>query len=769
MRDLRVLVLAAIIAVPTRALADDVLHPGTVNLDRPTLVTLGVQLLISGDDDRDARVTVRYRASGSPDWNVGMDLFRVDPASVVGRIVPAQFAGSIFDLKPATTYEVELHATDPDGPVDQTLMVEATTRALPADPVSPTVRNVSDAASLQAALDAAAPGDVISLADGTYAGPFEIAASGTAENPIVIRGASQAGTVLDGHGCDCNLLEIDGSFVHVERLTLQNGLRGLRFKTAGTQGNVARRVHIRDVTIGVIGDPDQQDFYLCDNVLEGRLVWPHVYSDDGGRHANDDGINVAGFGHVVCDNRLVGFGDALKVEQDGSRGDDFYGNEVLSAYDNGIELDTSEGNTRAFRNRFTNTFVPISFQPIFGGPVYALRNVVVNVTEDQLKFYSLQTDPPEEPNGVLVLNNTFVSPAEALYMGSRATSHHFVLLNNLFVGPSPAAGPVASWSGPMDDGKLDYDGWFPDGTFDFHAAGSWSSFAAMQAAGIVESHGTLVAPGMFASGFVPPATYRTTVAPQDLTLASGSNAIDAAVVIANLTDRITGAGADLGALEAGCPLPLFGVRPAGIDETNEPTGCTGPTVTTTSSTSTTTTTLPWVLIRTAKMSLRDDAANPARRRIVFKSSSRHDPAASRIVPPPAGGGGDPSVGGATLTVYNATGSGESVVVTLPASTPLASWSPVRGGYRFRGRDPNGPISSVTVRADRISVKGGNAPWGYTLDAPSQGAIALRLALGSDRPWCTAAPARSGSASFDTVGRFVAEPNTPPPASCPPVP
>ena len=109
----------------------------------------------------------------------------------------------------------------------------------------------------------------ISLADGTYAGPFEIAASGTAENPIVIRGASQAGTVLDGHGCDCNLLEIDGSFVHVERLTLQNGLRGLRFKTAGTQGNVARRVHIRDVTIGVIGDPDQQDFYLCDNVLEG--------------------------------------------------------------------------------------------------------------------------------------------------------------------------------------------------------------------------------------------------------------------------------------------------------------------------------------------------------------------------------------------------------------------------------------------------------------------------------------------------------------------
>src|SRR5206468_5634689 len=262
---------------------------------------------------------------------------------------------------------------------------------------------------------------------------------------------------------------------------LQDARRGPRFKSAGIGADVVRRVHRRGVTGGREGEPDQQDFTVCDNVLEGRLAWPFVYADDGGHHSgSNDGINVKGNGHVVCNNRIVGFGDAMKVEQAGARADDFYGNETLSAYDNAIELDTSEGNTRAFRNRFTNSFVPISFQPTYGGPVYALRNVVVNVTEDQLKFYSLQTDPPEEPNGVLVLNNTFVSPAEALYMGSRATSHHFVLLNNLFVGPSPAAGPVASWSGPMDDGKLDYDGWFPDGTFDFHAAGSWSSFAAMQ-------------------------------------------------------------------------------------------------------------------------------------------------------------------------------------------------------------------------------------------------------------------------------------------------
>src|SRR5437867_5508536 len=104
MRDLRVLVLAAIIAVPTRALADDVLHPGSVNLDRPTLVTLGVQLLVSGDDDHDAQVTVRYRVAGTPDWRDAIPLFRVHPESVVGRTVLEQFAGSLFDLSPASTY-----------------------------------------------------------------------------------------------------------------------------------------------------------------------------------------------------------------------------------------------------------------------------------------------------------------------------------------------------------------------------------------------------------------------------------------------------------------------------------------------------------------------------------------------------------------------------------------------------------------------------------------------------------------------------------------
>src|SRR5690242_6522017 len=110
----------ALVGTVRLAFADDVLHPGAANVDRPTVVALSVQLFVSGDDNLNGAVAVRFRQTGSTDWRDAMPLFRVHPESVVGRTVPEQFAGSIFDLSPGTTYDVELHATDPDGAVDQT-------------------------------------------------------------------------------------------------------------------------------------------------------------------------------------------------------------------------------------------------------------------------------------------------------------------------------------------------------------------------------------------------------------------------------------------------------------------------------------------------------------------------------------------------------------------------------------------------------------------------------------------------------------------------
>src|SRR5258707_3557057 len=109
------IVILSCLVSPLLALADNVVHPGSPIFDRPTLTALGVQLPITGDDNFNSAVTVRFRVSGSATWQQALPLFRVHPETVANWTVAPQFAGSIFDLKPATSYDIELHAVDPDG------------------------------------------------------------------------------------------------------------------------------------------------------------------------------------------------------------------------------------------------------------------------------------------------------------------------------------------------------------------------------------------------------------------------------------------------------------------------------------------------------------------------------------------------------------------------------------------------------------------------------------------------------------------------------
>ncbi len=193
------------------------------------------------------------------------------------------------------------------------------------------------------------------------------------------------------------------------------------------------------------------------------------------------------------------------------------------------------------------------------------------------------------------------------------------------------------------------------------------------------------------------------------------------------------------------------------------------------STTTTTTLAPptFVLVQTTSLSLRDRTAPPlpAARKVNFKSSTKKDVAPHRVLVPALGGGGDPTLHGATLTVYNSAGSGEKVVVSLPAVNwkVLGSASAPKG-FKFSGTDPSGPISRVYVKADQLKVRGGKANWAYTLNEAMQGSMAVRLQLGSATPWCSNAPAKpSDSGKNDHVDKFTAQSKTPAPATCPPVP
>ena len=558
---MRALPPAILVAVTSVASAQNAITVTDVRVDRATLHTAGIQVLISGDDDRDATVAVRV------DGVDALPLFRVRPETVTGRTVPAQFAGTVFDLSPGATYAVTLDLVDPDGG-DTTRALTVTTRALPRDPAMPRAVAVASVAELQAALAAAQPGDVITLADGTYAGSFGLAGSGTADAPIVIRGASQSGVILDGDGCDCNVLEVSGSHVHVERLTIRNGTRGLRFLGTGTTRNVVRRVVIENVVHGIGSGVDQTDFTICDNVIAGRLAWPLIASDDGALHNDDQGIRVDGSGHVVCHNDLTGFGDPLLNFAEGGRAYDFYGNDIHETYGDGTELDRAEGNARLFHNRFTNQYTAISIQPAYGGPVYVLRNQVVNTVDEQIKLKSV--GGTIEPSGALILHNTFISPRRALNLQTPITQHDSALVNNLFIGPAAPDGRNVEWTAALDAVDFDHNGYFPDLGYWLGSVGgtprSFATLAAAQQAGVERNGVVLQLPPA-----TPPASSTTTVDRTVIDVAV--DGIDRGYPVPGINRRHASTAPDLGAREAGCPPPVYGPRPAGSEAATNKIDC----------------------------------------------------------------------------------------------------------------------------------------------------------------------------------------------------
>src|SRR5438477_5675182 len=85
----------------------------------PTLISLGFEWRIDGDDNRNASVAVSYRRKGEQAWKEGLPLLRIGNErlneNALQYVTPDMFAGSIFDLEPGTEYECRFVLADPDG------------------------------------------------------------------------------------------------------------------------------------------------------------------------------------------------------------------------------------------------------------------------------------------------------------------------------------------------------------------------------------------------------------------------------------------------------------------------------------------------------------------------------------------------------------------------------------------------------------------------------------------------------------------------------
>jgi hypothetical protein len=89
-------------------------------IDPPTLINLGFEWFIQGDENRNASVAVSYRKKGETAWKPALPMLRLKGERVyqqaqVDVISPNMFAGSIMDLDPDTDYEAQFVMTDPDG------------------------------------------------------------------------------------------------------------------------------------------------------------------------------------------------------------------------------------------------------------------------------------------------------------------------------------------------------------------------------------------------------------------------------------------------------------------------------------------------------------------------------------------------------------------------------------------------------------------------------------------------------------------------------
>ncbi len=163
----------------------------------------GIVVTVGDDDNRNAVAELQWRRLGE---------ISLRPAHPLSRIDATHFAGSLFWLKPGTSYEVRVDLSDPDGvigsPSPVTLLqtrsdalAEPTGRVLYVSPLGNDANPGTDPAAplrtIQRAADLSEPGDLILIEPGTYRESVTVPRSGTVTQPIVFRGNGM-GVTLDG-------------------------------------------------------------------------------------------------------------------------------------------------------------------------------------------------------------------------------------------------------------------------------------------------------------------------------------------------------------------------------------------------------------------------------------------------------------------------------------------------------------------------------------------------------------------------------------------
>ena len=292
------------------------------------------------------------------------------------------------------------------------------------------------------------------------------------------------------------------------------------------------------------------------------------------------GVKVYGPGHVIAHNSIAYFHDAIGISTYGTPESDphrrassidIYNNDMHMLGDDYIETDGGVHNIRVFNNRGVNAaHGGYSSQPVFGGPAYFWRNILYHVPSGVAFKFSAK------PAGLFVWNNTLVGEQTA---GDPSANMHY--RNNLFLGRGTPDRGVMRWANATEAYSTDYNGFRPNpgveaqyswlapepGQTTYQARRSdWKTYPTLKAfsdATGQEKHGVEVDFDIF-EDLVPPDPAKRHhmyhASELNFQLKPGSKAVDAGVVIPTLNEDFNGAAPDLGALEVGKPLPVWGPR-----------------------------------------------------------------------------------------------------------------------------------------------------------------------------------------------------------------
>jgi hypothetical protein len=623
------------------AYAQNSTEAGRFVVEHPTLLNLGFEWAIRGDQNRNASVAVEFRAAGESAWRKALPLVRIGGEKVYRRrenldyTVPDGFAGSILNLLPGTEYECRFQLTDPDGATGQTShTVRVKTRTepqpykggrklhvYPPDHQGPR-QEPSFTSLLQAYYGAglgdwsvvwerrAQPGDTILMHAGLYRperlnyvdpmmapfdGSMSLALKGTPDKPITITNAGDGEVILDGAG-NHRLLDVMASRYHIfEGLTFRNtdvAIFAGQKEVAGAAGLAVKNCRFENIGFGVWTEyAGSSDFYIADNLFIGRddrfrlIGWTGPLWASAGPYGSHQvtsyyAIKVYGPGHVIAHNAIAYFHDGIGIstygtpEQDPERrasSIDIYNNDIHLSNDDYIETDGGVHNIRVFNNRGVNAAQGgYSSQPVFGGPVYFIGNLLYHVpTGVAFKFSA-------KPAGLFVYHNTIIG--EQVTRDPYTNVHY---RNNLFLGRDTPDRGIMSWANATEAYSSDYNGFRPNKgvarQYSWLApkAGQqvyepkpedWKTFRTLEelrGATGQEAHGVEVDFDIFERMTPPDHTKRHAVyhaMDLDFRLKPGSKAVDAGVVIPTVNEGFAGKAPDLGALEAGKPAPKFGPR-----------------------------------------------------------------------------------------------------------------------------------------------------------------------------------------------------------------